>query len=120
MNLDRREKHVLNELRETYNIPVAQLLGKLNSKEASVIYAELKGDDSISCHVLSLDGFICGGVSSCSPNDKYSYAIGRMIAFADAAVNYSNNVVGRSKYHLTSKQLESIARGNTLSSNIIE
>lgn len=110
MNLDRREKHVLNELKETYHVSeVSHLVGALNSKKIVAKYHE--ENDMVLCMLSDFySENIFTGVASCSPKDIFRYAIGRMIAFANAAVNYVNFNYGKN-YSLSSHELESLVLG---------
>lgn len=111
MNLDRREKHVLSELWERFSIPTSNLMGKMVSKQIGVLY--LQSDDKVRCRIID-DLHIAYGLSVCSPKEKNSFPVGRMIAFSRAILEWLNreNEGSGQDYSLTSKQLEDIARGN--------
>ncbi len=96
MLLDRREKHIISELTKSPVLNdsekrlLRKLVGRINNKECAVVYSVAHEVDPhvVSCVIVSLkfDPPAHGMAVRC-PKDKYSYTIGRMIAFARACVN---------------------------------
>ena len=110
MNLDRREKHVINELKTVHKVKLRHFAGLVNSKQLSIRYVPIDDFGMVYC-VLEDDNQdnTVVGKAYCSPKDKYSQPIGRMISLADAIVLYVKH-----PYALTGTDFENIARGKSI------
>ena len=112
MKLDRHEIHVFRELRERYGLPTQKMTNMAMQHRLSVEY--VCGDGIVDCVIKA--GYpkscVAYGFADCSPRDKYSEGVGRMIAFTRATVGFMSEVFDWDLMDdVTSDALENIARG---------
>mgnify|MGYP001575509923 FL=1 len=93
MLLDRREKHVIREVKsilwtKDQQDKLHKLVGRMNGKEIGITYWSQNTSD-VHCVINNNFLILAEGSAFCSKNDKFSCGIGRMVAFAKALVEYS-------------------------------
>ena len=116
MLLDRREKHIINELVDLLisnqdRRDLHALAGRINAKELGIAYYINEDKREVYCAISSPFGVTGKGMSHCVDRDDFSYPVGRMIAFARACIDALNSL--DEDYLHMNINMENLVRGQS-------